>query len=95
MLVGCQTNHGDDRVNEAISVAECTRLLSDSTKASVLIALPDSSLKQTIVLVHADSLEIKPRTAEDIPKASFIALKAMYNDSEGTLNQINEFLRRL
>lgn len=93
-LLKCQTNRGDARTNEEISAEECSRMLDDASYARILISMPQKAERSQIILSENQAV-VKPKSQEDTGRASMVLLKAMYNNSEDVISQINKALEAL
>ncbi|MFH1255792.1 MAG: hypothetical protein V1494_00730 [Candidatus Diapherotrites archaeon] len=94
-LLFCQSNEGDARQNNKISIEECEQKLAASDAVKILVALPNKNLPNAKVLVSADSIEVSPKEWVDVSNASFETLNLMYEGSSETVAKINSILSQI
>lgn len=94
-LIACQTNDGNVLANRELTSTDCLSMLSDTKYVKVKIELPDESLKRSQVLLSQDSIEIKPKSFQEINRVSFVVLVTMYENSEEIVAKINQILQQV
>ena len=90
-ITACQTNDGNVLENRRITVEECSQLLSDSSRARIIVGFPSNS-GSSLVIVSSGLVEIQPASLEEVTPVTFLALQTMYSDSREILEQINRVI---
>jgi hypothetical protein len=87
-MVSCNSNFGDLKRNEEVSLEECKKMLSDKDSAIILVQLPSNSRKARVVL-EGKSAEIISPNIKAVPYVSFALLEAIYPDSANIIKNVN------
>jgi len=90
----CQTNDANVLVNREISIEECNSLLS-SYIPKIMINKPDSTLKQTTIVLENNSITISPKNEYDLMNASYAVLRTMFEDIEEIIQNMNKIITAL
>ncbi len=94
-LSDCQSNLGDVKVNKAITIPECTALISDKTSARVFIELPDTKLTAPRVVLEKGVIRIYPSSYESVSGVTFAVLNALYPDSAQIISNVNSLAGKI
>ncbi len=94
-LKNCQSNLGDVLTNKELSADDCSKILADSDKGIILIALPDSSLEKSRVVLEKGTIKIYPNSFDSVSTSSFAVLKNMYSDADSIIGGINSIVGNL
>ncbi|MCR4335222.1 MAG: hypothetical protein NUV57_01655 [archaeon] len=92
-LIKCQTNLGNVKTNEELSVEKCNQLLSDNFNTRIFISFPTG--KTSLVELEPRTIKITPSSFTDISHVSFVVAKALYEDAEQIIEQVNILVDRL
>jgi len=92
-LVKCQTNLGDVKTNEELSGEECDLLLSDNFSTKIFISFPTG--EAPLIELEPRIIRISPSSFDDISHVSFVAAKALYEDAEQIIDQVNIIVDQL
>jgi len=92
-IIKCQTNLGDVRTNEELSIEKCNQLLSDNFNTRIFISFPTG--KDSLIELEPRTIRITPSSFENISHVSFVAVSALYEDAEQIIDQVNLIVDRL
>ncbi len=91
-LISCHTNLGDVYVNEELSFDECQSLIQKDNTL-IHIRYPTENIKESTVLLNVEEkmIAIFGKNTEDQHVATFLLLRAMYEEFDEIMEKVNEF----
>ena len=94
-LIYCLTNYGDVNTSETLDTGTCLEYLRPENGGLVLIEFPDPNLPSPVLEIGLNSLAVKPKVIGDIGTDSFLALRAMFENSLEIVERSNTILQRV
>lgn len=91
----CLTNFGDFNRSERMEAQECLEYISPENRAVVLLQFPDSELSMPRLDLSERKLVVQATSNDDIGKASFVALRIMFQNSQEIIDRSNTLLSGL
>ena len=95
-LVYCQTNWGEELINERIEVEECQQVLNNlEGKVLIEVNFHNVGLKQTQVVLEQNKVSIFPRSAADIADAPYKTMSVVFPNTDEAINNVNDLTDRV
>ena len=90
-LASCQTNRGDIRTSDEISVEECREMLSQlGSQVLIEINPPNYLLPKSRVVLEPNQIKLQPKDKNDITRVPHTLLLALYPNTNEIINQVNQ-----
>ena len=90
-LAYCQTNKGDVRTNEPISVEECQQTLTHlNNQVLIEVYQPNYLLGKSRVVLEPNQIKIQPKNKTDITLVPHTLMTALYPNTNEIINSVNQ-----
>ena len=94
-LLFCETNFGDVKTQEQITVEQCNAMLNSSDKVVIEINFPNNELQSAVATVSENRIVVQSNSNAAINNSAFTVLQTMFSNAQDVLDKSNDLVKSI